>query len=105
MIRLWLVLLPELRQFPAGKQDKALQNARDSELEPLELVGIAVWLVLVTALTKYILAETSMSSDLSATLVMNIVVAAPLLAVVFVPIHIRRLRRGLRKQLEQRGRP
>lgn len=104
MIRLWLVLLPELRQFPADKQDKALQNARNSELEPVELVGIAAWLVPVVVLAKYIAAKAAMSDNLSATLVMNIVVVVPLLALVFVPIHIRRLRRGLRKQLAQQGR-
>lgn len=104
MNRLWLVLLPELRQFPEGKQDKALQNARDCGLQSLELVGIAVWLVFVTSLAKFILAKASMSSDLSATLAINILVVVPMLAVVFVPIHIRRLRRGLRKQLEQQGR-
>lgn len=104
MNRLWLVWLPELRQFPEDKRRKAFQNARDSELESLELVGIAVWLVIVTSFTRFILNKTAMSGDPSTTLAVNIVVDIPLLAVVFVPIHIRRLRRGLRKQLEQRGR-
>lgn len=105
MNRLWPRLLPELRQFPLTEQDQALRNARDGALEPLELVGIAVWLVLVTGLTKYLLARTAMSNDPSATLVMNLVVTVPLLAAAFVPVHIRRLRRGLRKQLQERGRP
>lgn len=105
MTRLWLVLLPELRRFPEDKRDKAFHNARDSELASLELVGIAVWLVIVTSFTKFILNKTAMSGDPSTTLAVNIVVDIPLLAAVFVPIHIRRLRRGLRKQLEQRGRP
>ena len=104
MNRLWPVLLLELRQFPAAEQDKALRHARDSALESLELVGIAVWLVLVTGLTKYLLVGTSMSSDLSATLVMNLVVTVPLLVAAFVPVHLRRLRRGLRKQQQERGR-
>lgn len=105
MNRLWLVLLPELRQFPEDKRNKAFQNARDSELESLELIGIAVWLVIVTSFTRFILNKTAMSGDPSTTLAVNIVVDVPLLAAAFVPIHLRRLRRGLRKQLEQRGRP
>lgn len=105
MNRLWPVLLPELRQFPEDKRNTAFQNARDSELESLELIGIAVWLVIVTSFTKFILNKTAMSGDPSTTLAVNIVVDVPLLAAVIVPIHIRRLRRGLRKQLEQRGRP
>lgn len=104
MIRLWLLLLPELRQFPADKQDKALQDARNSELEPVELIGIAVWLVPVVVLAKHIAAKAAMLDSLPITLLMNIVVVVPLLALVFTPIHIRRLRRGLRKQLVQQGR-
>ena len=104
MIRLWLVLLPELRQFPAGEQDKALHTARNTELEPLELIGIAAWLVPVVMLSKYLATRAAMSDELSATLSMNIVVAVPLLALVFAPIHIRRLRRGLRNQLARLGR-
>ncbi len=104
MNRAWLVLLPELRQFPREKQDKALQLARDCELEPLELIGIAVWLVPVMTLAKYILNQASLGEDAFATLVMNVFVVVPLLAAVFAPIHIRRLRRCLRKQLTQQVR-
>lgn len=105
MKRLWLVLLPELRQFPESKQGQVLQNARDCELEALELIGIAVWLVIVTSFTKFVLNRAAMDGDPSMTLAVNIVADVPLLAAVFIPIHIRRLRRGLRKQLEQQGRP
>jgi hypothetical protein len=105
MNRLWPALLPELRQFPAVEQDGVLRQARDAALEPLELIGIAIWLVLVTALTKYILVQTASATDVSATLAVNLVVTVPLLVAAFVPIHIRRLRRGLRKQLDQRDRP
>lgn len=44
-----------------------------------------------------------MSTDILATLVVNVLLVVPLLLAVYVPIHIRRLRRGLRQQLEQRG--
>lgn len=103
MNRLRLALLPELRKFSAQSQEQALRNARASELEPLELIGLAVWLVPVMALAKYLLVQASMVSDLAATVVMNIVFVIPLLVIVFAPIHIRRLRRGLRQQLEQQG--
>ena len=104
MNRLWLALLPELREFPQEKQDRALQLARGCELEPLELIGIAVWLVPVMTLAKYILSQASLGEAAFATLGMNLFVVVPLLAAVFAPIHIRRLRRGLRKQLTQQGR-
>lgn len=102
MKRLWLVLLPELRQFPEVWQEEALKKARESALEARELVGIAVWLVIVTSFTRFILNRAGMESDPSTTLAVNIVVDVPLLAAVFIPIHIRRSRRGLRRQLEQR---
>jgi hypothetical protein len=35
--------------------------------------------------------------------VINLVLTLPLLLAVFLPIHIRRLRRGLRAQLEERS--
>jgi hypothetical protein len=99
MIRLCLVLLPELRQFPPERQDEALRIAGDSALEPLELIGVAVWLVPVVTLAKYLLGKASLTEDAFATLVMNLLVIVPLLGAVFAPIHIRRLRRGLRQQL------
>ncbi|MDD2925068.1 hypothetical protein [Rhodoferax sp.] len=104
MIKLWLWLLPELRQFPATNQEPALQKARESELHSVELIGVAIWLVLVTSLTKIFMEKASIPSDIEATLVINFFVVVPLLTIVLFPIHIRRLRRGLRKQLEQMGR-
>lgn len=104
MNRLWLALLPELRQFPLEKQEEALRRARDCNLESLEIIGLAVWLVPVMTLAKYILSRATLAEDAYATLVMNVFVVVPLLAAVFAPIHIRRLRRGLRKQLTQQGR-
>ncbi len=103
MSRIWLMFLPELGQFPENRQAKALQKARDCALESSELIGIAIWLILVTSLSKFILTKAGFSTDPSMTLAMNIVLVVPLLAAVFIPIHVRRLRRGLRKQLGQQG--
>ena len=104
MNRLWPVLLPELRQFPAAEQDRALKSARDAALDILEMLGMAAGLVLVTALTRYSLPDALMSTRFGAA-VLNFIVAAPLLAVALGPFHIRRLRRGLRDQLQRRGQP
>lgn len=104
MNRLWLVLLPELRQFAAAEQGRALRAARNTALDLTELLGMAAGLVLVTALTRYGLTETSLSSRFSAA-VLNFIVAVPLLAVCLGPFHLRRLRRGLRHRLlEERPR-
>lgn len=104
MKRLWPVLLPELRHFSAAEQDQALKAARDTSLDILELLGLAAGLILVTALTRYSLAESTVAARFGAT-VINFVVAVPLLVVVLGPFHLRRLRRGLREQLQRRDRP
>ncbi|MFO1327050.1 MAG: hypothetical protein U1F56_06805 [Rubrivivax sp.] len=101
--RLWPALLPELRQFPEADRDRALQQARETALDVVELVGMAVGLVVVTALTKYSVPDASMASRFALALV-NFAVALPLLVAVLGPFHLRRLRRGLREQLRQRGR-
>lgn len=102
MKRLWPALLPELRQFPEPERNDALAQARETELDVIELVGMAVGLVAVTALTKYSVPDLTMASRFGLALV-NFAVAAPLLVAVLGPFHLRRLRRGLRRQLQQRG--
>lgn len=105
MNRLWPVLLPELREFPAPEQDAALRAARETSLDLLELLGMAAGLVLVTAATRYGVAGFGLAERFGAAL-MNFVVALPLLALCLGPFHLRRLRRGLREQLQRRrGRP
>jgi hypothetical protein len=100
MTRLWLMVLPELVRFPAENQDAALKKAGKTELDIAELLGIAFGLVLVTVATRYALPDQSLQSRLAA-VALNFIVAVPLIAVVVAPFHIRRLRRGLRAQLEQ----
>ena len=104
MNRLWPLLLPELRAFPTREQDSALRNARTTPLDVLELMSMAAGLVAVTALTRYALPADTVATRFSYA-VWNFVVATPLLALALGPFHIRRLRRGLRKQLQDRSQP
>ncbi len=103
VMRLWSALLPELRQFQEAEREQALQRARRTPLEVMELVGMAVGLVVVTALTKTIVPNTSMASRLALVLV-NMAVAMPLMVAALGPFHLRRLRRGLRTQLQNQCR-
>ena len=97
--RLWTALLPELRQFQEAEREQALQRARGTSLDVIEFVGMAVGLVAVTALTKYIVPNTSTASRLALALI-NMAVAMPLMVAALGPFHLRRLRRGLRTQLQ-----
>jgi hypothetical protein len=101
---LWRWLLPELREFPLSEQSEALRLARRTELDTAELLGMAAGLVLVTALTRYLIPDADWTLRLGAA-VLNYVVALPMLALCLGPFHLRRLRRGLREQLEQRAKP
>jgi hypothetical protein len=103
MNRLWPLLLPELRAFPHEERDGALRAAHDTALDVVELVGMAAGLVAVTALTRYGLPAGEPSMRYVAML-MNFAAAVPLLALALGPLHLRRLRRGLREQLLQRPR-
>jgi hypothetical protein len=102
MNRLWPALLPELRQFPSAEQDEALNAARHTALDFIELLGMAAGLVAVTAITRYALDDASISTHIASTL-LNFVVALPLLTLALGPFHLRRLRRGLRERLRSRG--
>ena len=101
MNALWSRLLPEIRQFPDAERDGALRRARGTALDLVELLGMAAALVCVTGLTRYALPDASMSTRFAATL-LNAAVALPLLALTLGPLHLRRLRRGLREQIAQR---
>jgi hypothetical protein len=100
--RTLLVLLPELRDVPDPDWTSALRMARDTELDVPELLGMAVAVVAVTALTQYGVAGSSAWSHLAA-LLANFAVAVPLLALCVAPFHLRRLRRGLRSRAKQPG--
>lgn len=102
MSRLWPVLLPELRRIPDADRARALDAARATALDLLELVGMAAGLVVVSALTRHLLAGTSVAERFGTTIA-NFVVAIPLLVIALGPFHVRRLRRGLRAGLGTGG--
>lgn len=104
MKRLWTALLPELRRFAEHERDPALARARRTPLDVLELIGLALGLVVVTALARHGANNTAAAASSSSAL-RAAALALPLVAVVLGIIHLRRLRRGLRLQLQSRGRP
>jgi len=96
--RVWLALFPELSRFAADDRTRAIGLARETRLDLLELAGMAAALVAVRAVTRYVLADASWPTR-SLVAVMNFFVALPLLVIGLGPFHVRRLRRGLRRQL------
>lgn len=100
MTSLWMLVLPELAEFPVRDRAAALEKAGETVLDIFELIGMAFGLVLATVVTQYVLPEQSLATRFSAAL-LNFIVAVPLVALAVAPFHIRRLRRGLRAQLKQ----
>lgn len=88
---------PELRGLRGRERERALEQARDTPFDMLELLGMAGSLVVVTALTRYGTAELDMAERFGAAL-FNFAIALPLLALCLAPFLVRRTRRGLRER-------
>ena len=61
---------------------------------------MAAALVVVTVLTRFVLGDASWQAR-SLAPVIDFLIALPLLVIGLAPFHVRRLRRGLRRQLER----
>lgn len=96
----WLILCPELKQFPANERRSALDTAKGEALEVFELIGILIAIGLVTWITRKISAGVSVGGGFIVGL-LSFVLAIPLLALSAGPFLVRRMRRGLRKRLHE----
>jgi hypothetical protein len=97
------LLYPQLRSFPEKDRQLALRNAKTTSFDVIELLGIALGLVLVTAVTRYYTGGLNHAERVAAFL-LNFFVAIPLLVVSVGPFLVRRVRRGLETELaKQRG--
>ena len=94
----WLILCPELKQFPAGQRRSALDTAKGEALEFVELIGILMAIGLVTWFTRNVSAGVSTGGGFITGL-LSFILAIPLLALSAGPFMVRRIRRGLRKRL------
>lgn len=100
MMKVWLFLIPDLARVQTAYRKKALDKASKSSLLPNELVVMGAWLVIVFFVTKSILTGATDENRLLFTVVTNVVVTIPLLLAVFLPIHVRRIRRDIKRQLD-----
>ena len=99
------ILYPQLRSFPAGERTSALREARKTPFDVIELVGMAVGLILVTAITRYQSEEWWGAMERTGAALLNFAVAIPLLVVFVGPFLVRRVRRGLDQELAKRSAP
>lgn len=95
------LLYPQLRSFPEKERQLALRNAKTTAFDVIELLGMALGLVLATALTRYHTGGLNHAERVTAFL-LNFAVAVPLLVVLVGPFLVRRVRRGLEAELAKR---
>lgn len=99
MMKLWIRLVPDLEKVHAARRKEALKQASRSDLQGSELIAMAIWLVVVSVVTQSVLKGATDENRLTFTIVTNLIFTAPALLAVFIPIHVRRIRRGIRRQL------
>ncbi|MFA7270996.1 MAG: hypothetical protein WC073_16795 [Sterolibacterium sp.] len=100
MMKIWLFLVSDLKHIPVAQRKRALEQASKSNLLPNEMIAMAAWLVIVYFFTQSILTGATDENRLTFTLVANLIVTIPLLLAVFVPLHIRRIRRDIKRQIK-----
>jgi hypothetical protein len=91
-------LYPELQKFEPPDRDPALRQAKDAKLDGFEIMGITLAVALTVALTRYSAAGFALIERVGAALA-NLIIAIPVLMVLAGPFYVRRVRRGLRAQL------
>ena len=96
-------LYPELRKFDSADRGRALQKAKDTKFDWTEITGMTLAVAITVFLTRYSAAGFGLLERVGAALA-NLVVAIPLLVVLAGPFYVRRVRRGLRAQLNDQSR-
>ena len=99
--RVGVLLYPELASLPAHERTRALAQARKTDFDAMELLGLAFALIVATAVTRYSLIDAGFLHRLVVAL-LNFAVALPLIALCVGPFLLRRTRRGLRAYLAER---
>jgi hypothetical protein len=94
-------LYPELKKIDPRDRISALRKAKEVSFDTIEIVGIGIALVLVVTLTRYSVVGMGALGRIGTALA-NFVVAIPLLLIFAGPFYVRRVRRGLREQMEKR---
>lgn len=96
-------LYPELRKFDPADHGRALQKAKDANFDWIEILGMTLAVAFTVFLTRYSAAGFGLLERVG-TAVANLAVAIPLLMVLAGPFYVRRVRRGLRAQLNDQSR-
>lgn len=101
ILTVWLY--PRLRELPPAERKPVLDKARNIDFDVAEWVGIVGGCAFVAWLLRFDYAALP-SQMLMVIPVLQFVLALPLLGIVVGPFYVRRTRRGLDRELDQRKR-
>jgi len=92
--------LPRLEQLPSAEWDESLKQARQTNFDIVERVGVFVGIAFTTYLLRFESNEAEMSVPFR--FFTQFLTAAPLLVLFVGPLYLRCLRRGLDRVIEHR---
>lgn len=103
MIALWQRLVPQLKQLPQAERQPALEEALRSRFTPVETVLLVAWMLGVFFLTQHLLRQADGEERMAGAVATNLLITAPLMLAVFVPVHLRRVRRHVASLVARRA--
>lgn len=95
MSGLWQWLVPDLKSLPPGEQKALVDGAKKGPFATIEVVVLVGWMLVAFFVTQQILEQSTHENKLAFAVVTNLVITAPLMAVVFVPVYLRKVRRHI----------
>ncbi len=92
---------PSLRQLLPSDWETALKQARETDFDVIELIGILAGMTCVTYLLRFDAVQAA-ELTLPVKYFIQFMQAVPLLVLTIAPFHLRRTRRGLDRVVERR---
>lgn len=92
--------MPHLVKLPPADWPQAVQQARETDFDAVERIGVLAAIALTTYLLRFDVNETELSLPIR--FVAQFVAAVPLLVLLVGPFYLRCLRRGLDHFIERR---
>ncbi len=92
-------IYPDLKRFAPDQRKAVSRKAGATPFDAIELFGIAAGIVATAMLARYLATEW-VGNRRSVTTSLQFLFALPILPFAIAPFHVRRVRRGLRAQIE-----
>jgi uncharacterized membrane protein len=102
MSKLWILLVPQLKDLPEAERARILKEARKGRHTSGEALVLVGWMVAVYFLVQQVIARSTHESKVAFAIVANLAVALPLILLVWIPVHLRKAKRSIRLELAKR---